>query len=185
MTLFYYIATDKELPTGSFGQKKTIMKLKDALNLQYPPNDQIPLHTVVDMSHLYDEATEVFETEEDAASLYVSGPLQNQNTSQHFRYPNVYQVDHDGGSFHISNQLRELSPTSYFCGKKCITELFSYLDRILESGEEVELYACWAHGMDRFLEPRNSKLNLVLDLNTFEVGEEFEWQERQYILVKK
>lgn len=185
MTLFYYIATNKELPTGSFGKKKTIMKLKDALNLYPPQKDLIPLHTVIDMSHLYDEDTDVYETEEDAAGLYVSGPLQNQDTSQHFQHPYVYQIDHDGGSFCISNQIQKLSPTSYLTGKKCLTELFSYLDRNMESGEEVELYACWAHGMNRFAEPRKSKLDLVLDLRTFELGEEFEWKEKQYIVVKK
>lgn len=183
MTLFYYIATDKELPTGSYGKKKTIMKLKDALKL-YPPNENSPT-SIFDLSHLYEQNTEVYETEEDAAGLYVSGPLTNQDTSRHFRNPFVYQVDHDGGSFQISDRIKEISPQAFLLGKKCLTELFTYLDHHLVSGEHAELYACWAHGMERFEEPRNRKLDLVLNLNTFELGEEFEWQDRQYIVVNK
>ncbi|SFL54484.1 hypothetical protein SAMN03159341_10774 [Paenibacillus sp. 1_12] len=183
MTLFYYIASDKKLPTGSFGKKKTIMKLKDALELHPPQANSLP--ATIELTHLYEQNTEVYETEEDAAGLYISGPLTNQDTSRHFRHPFVYQVDHDGGSFSISKRNQEIRPQSYLLGKKCLTELFTYLNRILESGEDAELFACWAHGIERFEEPRNSKLDLVLDLNIFELGDEFEWQERQYIVVKK
>lgn len=185
MTLYYYIGSPKELPTGSFGQKKTIMKLKDALRLYPPKNEETALHNVFDLSHLYEQDTEVYETEEDAAGLYVSGPLRNEDTAGHFKYPYVYQADPNGGSYHISKQLQKRAPISYATGKKCLAELFSYLNRNLEPGEEAELFACWADNSGRFSEPRNRKLDLALDLNTFKLGEEFEWRQQQYILVKK
>ncbi|MVP01224.1 hypothetical protein [Paenibacillus lutrae] len=185
MTLYYYIAADHELPTGSFGMKKTTMKLIDALKLGPPQKDVTPIHSIVDLSHLYEEETDVYETEEDAAGLYVSGPLQSQHTAAYFQHPFVYQIDPDGGSFCISKQSRKHSPTAYLTGRKCLTQLFSYIHNNLGTGGFVELYAAWAHGMDRFSEPPDRSLDFTLDLNTFELGDEFEWKERQYIMVKK
>ncbi|WP_068774901.1 hypothetical protein [Paenibacillus sp. FJAT-26967] len=158
MTLYYYIAADQELPTGSFGMKKTTMKLQDALKLCPPQMDVTPIHSIVDLSHLYEEETDVYETEEDAAGLYVSGPLHHQDTSAYFQHPFVYQIDPDGGSFCISNQSREFSPAAYLTGRKCLSELFSYIDSNLGSGGFVELYAGWAYGSDRFSEPRRDHL---------------------------
>jgi hypothetical protein len=111
--------------------------------------------------------------------------LPREDTYGHFKHPYVYQADPNLGSYRISRELRERAPTSYATGKKCLTELFAYLNRHLEPGEEAELFACWADNSGRFPEPRNPELDLVLELNTFELGEEFEWKQQQYIRVKK
>lgn len=182
MTLIYCIAANHELPIGSFGQKKTIKKLKDVMKLwQYPPQeDPNSLHEIID-----EEYIEVYETEDDFAGLYVGGPSSRRIKYPHFRLPLVYHVHPEGGSFDLSPKLYKDSPDSYRYTHKCVKELFSYLDRNLERGGEIELYAGWDDGRGSFDEPSNTSLDLVLDLSTFELGEEFLWQERQYILVKK
>jgi hypothetical protein len=48
-----------------------------------------------------DKLMEIYETEEDAAGLYITGPILNQDSSHLFRYPLVYQVNPEGGSFRI------------------------------------------------------------------------------------
>jgi hypothetical protein len=186
MTMFYYIAANRELPTGSFGQKKTVMKLGDYLTHVNPSaKDQFPIQVLLEKYPQNDQVIDIYQTEEDAAGLYVSGPISPQDTSELFRHPLVYQVDPEGGSFRINDEIQELYPTSYLTGKKCLTELFDYLYRNMESGDVFELYSCCAHGTERFMEPRKKELDLVFELSTFRLEKEFEWRDRQYILVKK
>ncbi|MDT3427668.1 hypothetical protein J2Z22_003231 [Paenibacillus forsythiae] len=185
-TLFYYIAANRELPTGSFGQKKTVMKLGDYLTHVNPSaRNQFAMQRLLEKYPEDEQIIDIYETVEDAAGIYVSGPISHQDTSHLLRYPWVYQVDPEGGSFRINNEMQKLAPDSYLTSKKCLTELFDYLNRNMEPGDSIELYSCWAHGAERFLEPRQPELDLVLDLSTFRLEEEFAWRERQYILVKK
>jgi hypothetical protein len=186
MSLFYYIAANRELPTGSFGQQKTVMRLDDYLTHQNPAAKEQPaMQALLEKYPGKQLFIDIYETEEDAAGLYVSGPLANQAASRLFRCPLVYQVDPEGGSFCISSEIRDRSPAAYATGQKCLTELFAYLDRNMEPGDEVELYSCWAHGRERFPEPRKKEPDLVIELSAFRLGHHFEWKERQYILVKK
>ncbi|MWV42960.1 hypothetical protein GRF59_04905 [Paenibacillus sp. HJL G12] len=79
----------------------------------------------------------------------------------------------------------EFYPEMHLRARKCIQELFAYLDLNLERGSEIELYAGWDDGKGSFEEPQDHRLDLELDIHSFELGERFVWQERQYILIKK
>lgn len=97
MTLFYYIAADRELPTGSFGQRGTMMKLKDYLMQNDPAAlDKFPVKGMRESGTLEGKMIEVFETAEDAAGLYVYGPLTQEDSSHLFKKPLVYQVNPEG-----------------------------------------------------------------------------------------
>lgn len=121
----------------------------------------------------------------DAAGLYVTGPFFDQDTSPIFHHPFVYEVSPDGGSFSINNKMKLSDPVFYDTSKKCLTELFDYLNCNMEIGEEVELCSLWAFGLDRFTEPPLKELDLEIDLSSFQLGNEFEWKNRQYIRVRK
>jgi hypothetical protein len=185
LTLFYYIAASRELPTGSFGQKKTVMTLIHYVTHVNPAakNDS-HMQILMEKYSQGNKLMEVYETEEDAAGLYISGPISNQDSSHLFRNPLVYHVNPELGSFQINNEIKQSCPASFQTSKKCLLELFDYLHRNIETGEELELYSCWAHGRERFLETPIKELDLELELSTFRLGNGFEWKERQYIRVK-
>lgn len=128
---------------------------------------------------------EIYETEEDAAGLYITRPLISSRSSHLFRHPLVYQVNPECGSFKIDDEMRQSNPALYTTSKKCLTELFQYLRSNMEIGEELELYSCWAQDRERFLEAPLKELELTIELSAFQLSDEFEWRERQYILVKK
>ncbi|WP_042162749.1 hypothetical protein [Paenibacillus gorillae] len=184
MTLFYYIASAHELPTGSFGQKKTVMTLMDYVTHVNPAaKEQYFTQLMLERYPQGDKLMEVYDTEEDAAGLYIAGPMTGQNYSHLFHHPYVYQVNAEAGDFKINDQLKESSPLRYQTSKKCLTELFNYLRSNLRSDEYVELFSCWTDGMDRFKDAWKKEMDLVLDLCSFELGNEFEWKECQYIKV--
>ncbi|MEC0242490.1 hypothetical protein P4H66_22010 [Paenibacillus dokdonensis] len=160
------------------------MKLKDVYS-KYIETPNTPFDESLEIPNLDEKDILIYETEEDAAGLYIDGPAKNEKSFSHFRLPFVYQISPDGGSFEFEQKQLVESPISYRVGQKCIRELFSYLDRNLEAGGEIELYAGWDDGMGRFDEPRNRSLDLILDISIFELGEQFIWQEKQYILIKK
>ena len=58
---------------------------------------------------------------------------------------------------------------------------FGYIRRNKSEWEEVEFYACWygEEGHDR-----NTELDLIIDLKTFEPADKFGFKEQQYILIK-
>ncbi|WP_218918846.1 hypothetical protein [Paenibacillus borealis] len=126
---------------------------------------------------------EVYETEEDAAGLYISGPMTNQDSSHLFKKALVYQVNPDGGGFAINTGKQKLHPGAEVTGRKCLTELFHYLNSNLLPGEQVELYSCTAYGTDRFLEPRCKELDRNIHLSAFQLKEDFEWLPRQFIVI--
>ncbi|MDQ8738065.1 hypothetical protein [Paenibacillus sp. LHD-38] len=186
MTQFYYIAASHELPTGSFGQKKTAMTLIHYVTHMNPAAKDHPfMQILLEKYPQSDKLMEIYETEEDAAGLFITGHITNQDSSHLFRHPLVYQVNSEGGSFHINDEIKQISLSSYKSNKKCLTELFDYLRLHMEIGEELELYSCWAQGRERFLETPKKELDLVLELSTFRLGNEFEWKDRQFIRVKK
>lgn len=186
MTLFYYIAANRELPTGSFGKKGTVMTLMDYVTHVNPAEkDRFPMKTLLEKYAHEDKFIEIYETEEDAAGLYITGPLTGQDSSRMFKNRLVYQVNPDGGSFEMNDELKSSHPVLYQTSKKCLTELFNYLAHHMETGEEFELYSCWADGLERFNDMPKKELDLVIELTTFTLGNEFEWKERQMIRVKK
>jgi hypothetical protein len=185
VTLFYYIAARHELPTGSFGQKKTVVTIIDYVSHVNPAaKDQVPMQILLEKYPQGDKLIDVYETEEDAAGLYISGPISRQS-SYPITHPFVYQVNPEGGSFKINDEIKRSHPISYQINKKCLNELFDYMRRNIKTDESLELYSCWANGQERFSDAPKKELNLIIELSTFRMENEFEWKERQYITVKK
>ncbi|OZB98710.1 hypothetical protein [Paenibacillus sp. XY044] len=185
MTQHYYIASSRELPTGSFGKNKTVMTFRDYINKVNPSaKDQMVVQALLEKDPEGDQLMDIYETELDAAGLYIAGPMKSVDASCPFQHPYIYQVHPDGGSFEMNDEKRRSAPESYQCSRKCLTELFHYMDCHLKSGEELELYSCTDYGFDRSLELPNQD-NLVIDLSTFKLGDYFEWKERQMIRVRK
>lgn len=184
MSLFYYIAADRELPTGAFGQKKTVMKLKDYL-MQNDPSamERFPVQAWAENGTLDEKMADVYETEEDAAGLYITGPMTGEDTSHLFTKPMVYQVNPEGGDFKINTGKQQLPPAADVTGRKCVSELFRYLRDNLQPGEQFELYSCWADHTGRFGEPPRKELNRQISLTGFQPEPDFEWKKRQFIVV--
>lgn len=186
MTLLYYIAADRELPTGSFGQRRIVMKLRDYLMQTDPAAmEKFPVKGMIENGTLGEKRIDVYETPEDAAGLYITGPLAQQDSSHMFKKALVYQVNPEGGDFKISTVSQKQHPGAYVTGRKCLMELFHYLDRNLVPGEQFELYSCTAYGTERFLEPRRRELDRRISLSSFRLEEDFEWQARQYMIVSR
>ncbi|GIO53999.1 hypothetical protein [Paenibacillus cineris] len=185
MTQQYYIASSRGLPTGSFGKNKTVMTIRDYIEKVNPSaKDQIVMQALLEKDPEGDQLMDIFETELDAAGLYVAGPMKSVDATCPFRQPYIYQVDPDGGSFEMNDEKKLSSPEYYQCSRKCITELFEYMGRHLEIGEELELYSCTDYGFDRSWDLPNQD-DLIIDLSTFQLGDNFEWKERQLIRVRK
>lgn len=185
MSLFYYMATGRELPTGSFGKNKTTMTLNHYVTHVNPDAaNNSPMRMLLQKYPAGEALMEVYETQLDAAGLFVKGPMDNAGAGHPFKLPVIYQISPEGGSFQLSRKWQKTAE-AYAASRKCLEELFAYLRRNLEPGEQAELYACWADGAERFLDQPKPGLELELDLNTFSLGEEFDWQERQFIRVKR
>ncbi len=186
MTLFYYIAAAHELPTGSFGQNKTVMTLQDYItNVNPSAKDQHFMQVLLEKYPNGDKLMEIYETEEDAAGLYITGPITSEDYSHVFRHPLVYQVNSEGGGFVINDEMKQSHPISYLTSKKCLEELFKYLHQNMVDGESIELYSCWATGTKRFNGSPKKELSLTINLSSFRLEKGFEWKENQYIRVDK
>ncbi|MBB3126698.1 hypothetical protein FHS19_001352 [Paenibacillus rhizosphaerae] len=74
MTQYYYIASSRELPIGSFGKNKTVMTIRDYFKNKNPSaKDQIVMEALLEKDPQGDQLMEIYETELDAAGLYVAG----------------------------------------------------------------------------------------------------------------
>ncbi|MFC0213082.1 hypothetical protein ACFFK0_11545 [Paenibacillus chartarius] len=186
MSIFYYMAATREMPTGSFGHSKTTMTIADYLaNVNPQARDQPHMQVLLEKYSPDAITIDVYETELDAAGIYVSGPLGREQGRHIFSNPVMYQVNPEGGSFRLGADNQRTVSDLYERNKKCVTELFAYLDRNMEAGDEVELYSCWADGPERFYGPRIQALDLTIHLSAFDPEEPFEWKERQRIIVRK
>ncbi|WP_134686059.1 hypothetical protein [Brevibacillus migulae] len=128
---------------------------------------------------------EIYVTEVDAAGISIADPISTQETRHLFTQPFVYQVYPEFGSFRMTEEMKQTHPIQYQCSKKCLSELFDYLRRNMEAGEEIELYSCWANEHQRFPDTPKKELELLLQLSAFQLKDEFEWKERQLIRVIK
>jgi len=77
--------------------------------------------------------------------------------------------------------LKESKPDIYEKNRKCIRELIAYLQSNLQAGEAFELYQSWIDGLVNEVELPEQEPDFVLNLSTFQLGEQFDWRERQYI----
>ncbi|MUT65635.1 hypothetical protein [Paenibacillus sp. NEAU-GSW1] len=186
MTLFYYIAANRELPLGAFGQNKTVMTVMEYItNVNPAAKEQMNMQFLLQKYPKGDVLMDIYETEEDAAGIYVSGPVVERPDSRLFHNRHVYQADPNGGSYCMTDGLKQSRPASYVTGKKCVTTLFGYLSRNMEAGDTFELYGCWADNRGRFSEKPLQELTLEINLSDLIALQEFEWKDRQFIRVTK
>lgn len=185
MTMMYYLAASHELPTGAFGQCKSRIRLKDHLKANPAQREQPVIQILLEKDSEGEQWMDTYETELDAAGLYVAGPSSPRNLTAVFRQPLVYSIHADGGSFTMNEMIREEHPEAYLSTRKCISELFRYLEQNLQAGEEIELYCGLDGGWENPIPPPLRELDRTIDLNLFRLGDSFEWEERQYIRVTR
>ena len=183
MTTMHYLAAPRELPTGAFGLRMSRIRLRDHLKANPAQREQPVIQILLEQDPEGEQWMDSYETELDAAGLYVAGPTNSLNLQSVFRQPFVYQIQAQGGSFTMNEEIREQYPEAYQTMHKCIGELFGYLDRNLQPGEEMELYCAVDSGWENPFSLPLPELDCIIDLSQFELGASFEWPERQYIRV--
>ncbi|MDN4620581.1 hypothetical protein QCD85_20865 [Paenibacillus sp. PsM32] len=192
MSRFYYIASSYELPLGERGGIFHTLPYSEWITSpEYLANQEkqradgmVPLTDIVDFSTFADRNIIVYKTQEDAAGIFIqeiprwAGVLQ-----KHFHHPFIYMISPESGDFNIEadpDQYEDLD--AYRASLKCCRELFKLMEEYRGDAEDFELYTCWSGEED---EPRNIKLDRVIDLNTYDVAQQgFEMLEKQYVLVK-
>lgn len=190
MSFMYHIASNKELPLGSFGGKKSY-KLENAKKETKAfkilsadlPKSAVPLEQIIDLSHIKEDEIEVYDTFEDAAGIYVENiHPSNENVRKHFKNKFIYQVSENIGKFFFDPELLKNDRETFLANRKCITTLFDCIRNNISENECIEIYTCW-YGKEG--EERNYNLDTVIKLNDFIIGDSFELKEGQYILVEK
>jgi len=185
MSMFHYIAANKELPTGSFGgrnPKAGEPPKAIRFNSVMLPKGAVPLEQIMDLSKFKDGEMEEYDTYEDAAGIFIQNLEEwNKGIKVQFRNHFVYQFSASWGSFNLNEKIKNWDIEHYKANLKCINELFNYIRRNISENEEIEIYTCWANEEG---EERNLNLDTVIDLKTFSIGDHFEFKERQYILVR-
>lgn len=189
MSLFHYIGSSKELPLGERGRRKSSAdkssgKLTKAIRFRsaHLPEGAIPLEQIVDLSHIQEDEIEVYDSMEDAAGIYIQDlGTWNGEIRGHFTNPFVYQIAANWGGFSVHPNLKENFPEQYKAHVKCIRELFDLMKEYGSDHEQFELYTCW-DGEEK--QRKNEKLHKIIDLKIFQLGDEFELKDKQYILIK-
>jgi replication fork clamp-binding protein CrfC len=103
MSIMHFLAANKEMPLGSFGEKRIKSATKDKKAIQLKnvelPEGYIPLEQVIDLSDIKEEEIEVYSTYEDAAGIYVEKvPTENENVKKTFSESFVYLVSANMGN---------------------------------------------------------------------------------------
>lgn len=185
MSMFHYIAASRELPTGSFGGRKPKAGEPPKVirfNAVMLPKGSVPLEQIIDLSDVKDDEIKVYETYEDAAGICIQSLEEwNKGIKTQFKNHYVYQLSASWGSFSLNEKIKNCDIEHYKANIKCINELSNYIRRNIKENEEIEIYTCWANEEG---EERNHNLDTVIDLKTFNIGDNFEFKERQYILVR-
>jgi len=186
LSMMYYLAASKELPLGSFGEKKIKDAGKEVKAMKFAnvqlPEGYIPLEQVIDLSHIKEDEVVVFATYEDAAGIFVEKlPMENSGVKRHLKNSFIYRIQPNIGKFCIDEEIRKINEPMYLAHRKCVNELFDYIRRNKVDNEEMEFYACW-YGEEEH--DRNPELDLIIDLKTFEPADKFGFKEQQYILIK-
>jgi len=186
MSIMHFLAANKEMPLGSFGEKSIKNATKDKKAIQFKnvelPEGYIPLEQVIDLSDIKEEEIEVYSTYEDAAGIYVEKvPTENENVKKHFRNQFVYLVSANIGKFIVNDEIKKANEQMYLANKKCVSELFEYIRNNKGENEEFELYSCWFGEEEQ---ERDINLDTVIELKEFQIGDNFYLKEQQYITVK-
>jgi hypothetical protein len=170
MTMFYYIGANYPLPTGNYGEKYTLKKLKDIPK----PSDPNDLRNIMDLSHLENEWTKVYETELDFAFVTIM-EIRDADLKEELPMNKAY-IYELGGSFHLNEADKTNHFSSYQANEKCVKELLSYVERELIEGETIEVYSCWADEEDLPIREEET-----INLSSFNLGKTFEIGERKLI----
>lgn len=190
MSRFHYIGSSTELPLGERGSvlsTKTYNEVKNSTEYKKQREDLrlqgiIPLEDIVDLSHLRAEDHLVYDSEEDAAGIFIEElGYWNDEIRKHFRSPFVYRISPNCGGFSVSPKLKDTLPGSYNASLKCCRELFKLMEDYGVSGAEFELYTCWAEE-EGF--PRNKKYDRIFDLTSLSLEDGFELREKEYVVIK-
>lgn len=190
MSIYYYIGANKELPLGSRGKKiinngynddtpKKIIKIK---NCKLHEGSK-PLEEIIDMSKFKENEIVEYETMIDAAGIYIEEVFSTHSKiKKHFKSKYIYQIAPSFGQFWLSQKLFELDDECYLVNKKCVEELFKYIDENLGENEEIEFYSCWDSEEEM---PRYKGLDKTININNFQIGDYFELEDKQYIVVNR
>jgi hypothetical protein len=190
MSQFHYIGSPVELPLGERGSVLSSKKHSEVLaSPEYQAKREelrlqgmTPLEDIVDLSHLRDEDCLVYDTEEDAAGIYIEAlGYWNEEIRKHFQSPYVYKISPNWGGFAVLPSHQETRPEPLNASLKCCRELFKLMRDFGAPGAVFELYTCWA---DEEGHPRNKKLDRVIDLPYFQLEQGFDLLEKEYIVVK-
>lgn len=190
MSRFHYIGSDRALPLGERGSvrsTKTYNEVKDSSEHKKQREDLrlqgiIPLDDIIDLSHLRDDNCLIYDSEEDAAGIFVEElGYWNDEIRKHFQSPYVYRVSPNWGGFSVSPKPKDSHIGSYSASFKCCRELFKLMTDYGLSGTMFELYTCWAEEEGL---PRNKKYDRILDLASFSLEDGFELREKEYIVIK-
>lgn len=180
MTLIHYIGADKPLATGSFGYVYTYKKYSE-IPLPTNKND---LRNIVDFSSLEDSYVKVFESNLDAAGLYIQEITSTEYKKRiRMAKPYIYVLE---GSFEFNRELAEQCPEEYpeyyEISMKYIRLLISYIDEHLDDHESLEIYSCWSGEEELGNDP---VLEKAIHLPFFSEGDSFRLVDKQLIRFTK
>lgn len=100
-----------------------------------------------------DKLMEAYDTEEDAAGLYVN---RSHNHASLTSFSSSLCIPSE--PFEINDEIIYFHPILFQTSKKCLVELFKYISSNMKIGEDLELYCCWAHGQERFFACSNKRI---------------------------
>ncbi|WP_455717335.1 hypothetical protein [Anaerosporobacter sp.] len=183
MTVYHYIASSREIPTGDYGTKAKIVPISNIADIEIKGIKPIKRKTnkYRNNTKLNEQNVIVYETEEDYQGIAVSELDGYDEIRTQFTHPYVYHL-------HCSDH------------RNAYSALFKYIDENLLEGESIELYTCWAGDE---LKEKVDSLNIVVNLETKQfqndignfklhekrlfndLSERFSFRERQYVLVTK
>ncbi len=187
MSRVHYIAASKELPTGNFGGRKpkNIQTHPKAVRFKSAslPEGTIPLDQIIDLSFIKEDEIEEYESFEDAAGIFIEKLASGgKEIGKQFKNSFIYRISGSWGDFYLNSDNEYKFPDMYAANKKCLNELFDYIRSNMNSGEKIEFYTCW---IGEESEPRAEWLDTVVDLNNFQIGSDFEFFDRQYVIFSR
>lgn len=137
------------------------------------------IETLIERGILIPEKVKVYDSLDDLGIIKIGNINDvNEVVKRHFKNKFVYRFY---GSFHLSERLKNHSLEVYNRHKKCLEELFKYIEENISDGEEFEIYTYLA---DEEGGERNKKLDKVIYLKNFTIPESFDFAEREYIVIK-
>jgi|GEM_PF-3315280 len=185
MTIMYYLAAPRELPTGTYGLRPRRIQLKDHLRANPDQREQPVVQILLEQDPEGEQWLESYDSELDAAGLTVSGPTRLDELVPMLGQPYVYLLSANSGDFVMDEAWAEPHPLGYACIRKCLTELIRYLEAHVRPGERFVLYRCTDRGWETPLEPPRQELDRQIDLSGYRLGASFAWEERQAIRVTR